>query len=87
MEKKLEPMKMSDKLTWNRKELAEVTGRSKEVVDQWIYEGAPCFREGHTYVFERTSMIAWLRARAVNRTGMIRKTEIYDDIFPGIELA
>lgn len=78
---------MSDKLTWNRKELAEVTGRSKEVVDQWIYEGAPCFREGHTYVFERTSMIAWLRARAVNRTGMIRKTEIYDDIFPGIELA
>ena len=47
MEKKLEPMKMSDKLTWNRKELAEVTGRSKEVVDQWIYEGAPCFREGH----------------------------------------
>jgi phage terminase Nu1 subunit (DNA packaging protein) len=87
MEKKLEPMKMSDKLTWNRKELAEVTGRSKEVVDQWIYEGAPCFREGHTYVFERTSMIAWLRARAVNRTGMIRKTEVYDDIFPGIELA
>lgn len=87
MEKKLEPMKMSDKLTWNRKELAEVTGRSKEVVDQWIYEGAPCFREGHTYVFERTSMIAWLRARAVNRTGMIRKTEIYDDIFPDIELA
>ena len=26
-------------------------------------------------------------ARAVNRTGMIRKTEVYDDIFPGIELA
>lgn len=87
MEKKLEPMKMSDQLTWNRKELAEVTGRSKEVVDQWIYEGAPYFREGHTYVFERTSMIAWLRARAVNRTGMLRKTEVYDDIFPGIELA
>lgn len=87
MEKKLEPMKLSDQLTWNRKELAEVTGRSKEVVNQWIYEGAPCCREGHTYVFERTSMIAWLRARAVNRTGMIRKTEVYDDIFPGIELA
>ena len=65
MEKKLEPMKLSDQLTWNRKELAEVTGRSKEIIDQWIYEGAPCCREGHTYVFERTSMIAWLRARAV----------------------
>ena len=34
MEKKLEPMKLSDQLTWNRKELAEVTGRSKEIIDQ-----------------------------------------------------
>lgn len=69
----MEKMKLCDQLTWNRKELAQVTGRSQEIVDKWIYEGAPCIKEGHTYVFERTSIIAWLRERAINRIGMTRK--------------
>ena len=79
----MEKMKLCDQLTWNRKELALVTGRV-EIVDKWIYEGAPCIKE-HT-VFERTSIIAWLRERAINRIGMTRKN-VYDDVFPGIELA
>lgn len=89
MKRELEMMKLSDQLTWNRQELARVTGRSQEIVDKWIYEGAPCCREGHTYIFEKTSIIAWLHNRAVNRTGLVRKNlkEVGSDIFPGIELA
>ncbi len=37
MEKKLEPMKLSDQLTWNRKELAEVTWVEdyKDEIREW----------------------------------------------------
>lgn len=73
-------MKSLDKqLTWNRKELAAVSGRSLKVVDKWIYDGCPCFKEGHTYVFERVSTLEWLKARATARTGMVRKKPTYDE--------
>jgi hypothetical protein len=76
-----------DQLTWNRHELAGVTGRSLEIVDKWISEGIPCSREGKTYIFERGSSIEWIRKRAMNRTGLVTKKNICDDVFPGIELA
>lgn len=89
MKRELGTMKLCDQLTWNRQELAFVTGRSQEIVDRWIYEGAPCCREGHIYVFERTSIIAWLNERALKRQGLVRKSikDLGDEIFPGIELA
>lgn len=76
---------LEHRLTYNRFEMACVTGCSVQVVDEWIHEGMPCFKQNRMYVFERESAIQWLRQKALMRQGLKKKGD-YDEIFPGIEL-
>lgn len=79
---------LENRITYNRKEFAEISGCSMEVVDKWIHDGIPCIKEGRMFIFERESAIQWLRNRALRREGLVRKNVVVDDdIFPGIELA
>jgi len=79
---------LEDRITYSRKELAEISGCSMEVVDQWIHDGIPCIKQGRMFIFERGAAIQWLRNRAIRRDGLVRKNTVTDDdIFPGIELA
>lgn len=76
---------LGNRITYNRVELACVTGCAVEIVDEWIHEGIPCFKQKRMYVFERESAIQWLRQKALMRQGLQKKGD-YDEIFPGIEL-
>lgn len=79
---------LENRVTYSRTEFAAITGVGVEMVDQWIHDGIPCFKQSRMFVFEKESAVQWLRNRAMRREGLMRKTVVQDnDIFPGIELA
>lgn len=80
---------LDKRLLYSRVELAGVTGCSLELVDQWIQEGIPCWKQGRIFVFEKETTLAWLRKKALSRQGLHKQSTGHhdDDIFPGIELA
>ena len=71
---------LEHRFVFNRKELAAVTGRSPDTIDRWISEGIPCMKDGGIYIFERESVLQWIRAKALHREGLIKKDIPYDDM-------